>query len=112
MNISPICVKENMEYYTWDSSIGKYGGFFYKNSNNEKTNFEIELYNIGEIQECLNNQDYSHINDCIGISNTTIDLNNIPKGSKYGWDKKNYCWVYYKNNEIYPSYFSKKIESV
>ena len=26
-------------YYTWNSSIGKYGGFNYKNQNNERRNY-------------------------------------------------------------------------
>lgn len=114
MNTSPVWIKDNINnkgLYTWDSSIGNYGGFIYNNSNNI-VNEEIKLENIGEIQECLSNIEYPHINECIGISNTTIDLNYIPKNSKYGWDYKNNCWVYYLNNNIKPSYFAKKLENV
>ena len=46
----------------------------YKNSNNETRIEEIELNNIGEIKECINDINYLHINDCVGISQTTIDL--------------------------------------
>lgn len=114
MNTSSIWIKDNNNnkgLYTWDSSIGNYGGFIYNNNNN-LINEEIKLENIGEIQECLSTVQYSHINNCIGLNYTTINLNNIPKGSKYGWDSKNNCWIYYLNNNIKPSYYAKKIELV
>ena len=48
MNTSPTWVKTaNNAYYTWDVSIGKLGGFFHKNSNNEITTEEITLEDIG-----------------------------------------------------------------
>jgi hypothetical protein len=114
MNTSLKWVKYNdnndSELYTWDATIGKYGAFMYKNSNNETRTEEIELNNIGEIKECINDINYLHINDCVGISETTIDLiDDIPKGSKFGWDNKNFCWVYYLNNKVEPSYYSKKM---
>lgn len=103
--------------YTWNANIGKYGGFNFKNYKNETneiiTEF-IELENIGKITPCKNTIIYSHINNCIGVSNTTIDLeiSDIPKGSKYGWDNDNLCWVYYKKDDVYPSYYAKKIETI
>ena len=112
MNTSLKWVFHNNIYYTWDVSIGKYGGFQYKNSNDEITTEEIKLENISEIFECLETFEYSHINDCIGISETTIDLPNIPKGSKFGWDHNANCWVYFNNNSIKPSYYAKKLTSV
>ena len=105
-------IYKNNNYYTWDVSIGKFGAFQYKNSNNEIITEEIKLENIGEITKCLDTFEYSHINDCIGINETTIELPNIPIGSKFGWDDKAYCWVYFKINSIKPSYFAKKITSV
>lgn len=111
MNTSLKWIFENNSYYTWDSSIGNFGGFLYKNSNNEITEQQITLENIGEITKCIDTLEYSHINDCIGISNTSITLPNIPIGSKYGWDPKTNCWIYFQNNEIKPSYFAKKISS-
>lgn len=110
MNTSLKWVYHNNYYYTWDVSIGKYGAFQYKN--NEIITEEINLDNIGEITNCLENFEYSHINDCIGVSETTIELPNIPKGSKFGWDHIANCWVYFKNNSIKPSYFAKKIAAV
>ena len=96
-------------YYTWNSSIGKYGGFNYKNQNNEIITEEITLNNIGEISKCLPSVIYSHVNNCIGISNTTVDLiPEIPKGSKFGWDSNNIAWVYYIDNDVYPTYYEKK----
>jgi hypothetical protein len=113
MNTSLKWVKYNdnndSELYTWDATIGNYGAFMYKNSNNETRTEEIELNNIGEIKECINDINYLHINDCVGISETTIDLiDDIPKGTKFGWDNKNFCWVYYLNNKVEPSYYCKK----
>ena len=36
MNTSLEWIKDNDNtYYTWDATIGKYGGFYHKNSNNE-----------------------------------------------------------------------------
>lgn len=109
MNTSQKWVYKNNGYYTWDISIGKFGGFQYKNSNNEIITEEIELNNIGDISNCIDTIEYSHINDCIGISETTIDLPNIPKGSKFGWDDKAYCWTYFQINSIKPSFYAKKI---
>jgi hypothetical protein len=98
--------------YTWDANIGKYGGFNYKNENNEITTQEIQLENIGQITPCKNTIIYSHINNCIGLNNTTIDLiPEIPKDSKFGWDTENLCWIYYKNSDVYPSYYANKIET-
>jgi hypothetical protein len=57
-------------------------------------------------------QEYSHINDCTGISETTVDLPNISKGSKFGWDDKAYCWTYFEINSTKPSYYAKKISNV
>ena len=100
-------------YYNWDATIGKYGGFHHKNSNGDVSSQEIELSNIGEISKCSPTVIYSHVNNCNGLNNTTIDLiPEIPKGSKFGWDRDNLVWVYYLNNDVYPSYFCKKIESV
>jgi len=100
-------------YYNWDASIGKYGGFHHKNSNGDVSTQEIELNNIGDISKCSPTVIYSHINNCNGLNNTTIDLiSDIPKGSKFGWDRDNLAWVYYLNNDVYPSYFCKKVESV
>ena len=97
-------------YYTWDATIGNYGGFYHKNINNEITTEEITLNNIGDISKCMPTVIYSHINNCIGINNTTIDLSpEIPKGSKYGWDSTNLVWIYYINNDVYPSYYAKKM---
>ena len=112
MNTSKKWVYKNNYYYTWDVSIGKYGGFHYKNTNNETSIEEIKLENIGEITKCIDTIDYSHINDCIGISETTIELPNIPIGSKFGWDDKACCWVYFQINSVNPSYFAKKISTV
>ena len=99
-------------YYNWDASIGKYGGFHHKNSNGDVSTQEIELNNIGEISKCSPTVIYSHINNCNGLNNTTIDLiSDIPKGSKFGWDRDNLAWVYYLNNDVYPIYFCKKVES-
>lgn len=111
MNTSLEWIKDNDNtYYTWDATIGKYGGFYHKNSNNELTTEEITLNNIGDITKCSPSVIYSHINSCVGVSNTTIDLiPEIPKGSKFGWDINNLCWVYYNNNEVYPSYYAKKM---
>ena len=100
-----------MDTVIWDATIGKYGGFNYKIENDKITTEEIKLENIGEITKCRPTVIYSHINNCIGVNNTTIDLSpEIPKGSKYGWDNDNLCWVYYINNDVYPSYYAKKIE--
>ena len=100
-------------YYTWDASIGKYGGFHHKNLQNAVITQEIDLDNIGEIKKCIATIIYSHVNNCIGISNTTIDLiPEIPKGSRFGWDSNNLSWVYYIDNDVYPSYYAKKIENV
>ena len=112
MNTEPKWIYKNKEYYTWDISIGELGGFKYKNSNNEIKIEEIKLNNIGEITKCLETFEYSHINDCIGISETTIDLPNIPICTKFGWDDKAYCWVYFENNKIKPSYFAKKLDII
>jgi hypothetical protein len=113
MNTSSTWVKTaNNAYYTWDVSIGKFGGFYYKNSNNEITTEEITLENIGDITECIPTLEYSHINDCIGISITTVELPNIPIGSKFGWDSVTNCWVYFFNNHLKPSYYAKKLERV
>ena len=109
MNTSEKWVYKNDYFYTWDISIGKFGGFKYKNSNQESSIEEIKLENIGEITKCLDTFEYSHIND---ISETTIDLPNVKKGSKFGWDHKAYCWVYFETNKLYPSYFAKKISTV
>jgi len=99
-------------YYTWNATIGKYGGFIHKNSNGDVSTQEIELNNISKISKCNPTVIYSHINNCNGVNNTTIDLSpGIPKGSKYGWDRDNLAWVYYINNDIYPSYCANKIES-
>ena len=71
---------------------------------------EITLNNIGEISKCLPSVIYSHVNNCIGISNTTVDLiPEIPKGSKFGWDSNNIAWVYYIDNDVYPTYYAKKL---
>jgi|694.fasta_scaffold13480_5 hypothetical protein len=112
MNTSLKWIYKNNNYYTWDVSIGKYGAFHYKNSNNEIITEEITLDNIGPITTCLETFEYSHINDCIGISETTVELSNIPIGSKFGWDDKAYCWVYYLTNSLKPSFFAKRISSV
>jgi hypothetical protein len=112
MNTSIKWIYKNNNYYTWNVSIGKYGAFQYKNANDEIMTEEITLNNIGEITKCLETFEYSYIDDCIGISETTIDLPNIAKGSKFGWDDKANCWVYFENNSIKPSYFAKKITSV
>lgn len=100
-------------YYTWNASIGKYGGFNYKyqNKNNEITTEIIELKHIGEIAPCKNTIIYSHINNCIGLNTTSIDLSipEIPIGTKYGWDNDNFCWVYYIDNDVYPTYYAKKL---
>lgn len=109
MNISQKWVFRNNFYYTWDVSIGEYGGFTYKNNDNKITVEEIKLINIGDITKCLETFEYSNIEDCLGISETTIDLPNIPKGSKFGWDDKAFCWVYFEKAFIKPSYFAKKI---
>ncbi len=116
MNTSTKWIFKNNYYYTWNGLIGKYGAFLYTNTNtntnNEIITEEIDLNNIGEITKCLDTFEYSHINDCTGISETIIDLPNISKGSKFGWDDKANCWVYFEKNSIKPSYFAKKITSV
>jgi len=110
-NSSTKWIKNNDDtYYTWDASIGKYGGFHHKNSKNELKTEEITLNNIGEISKCVSTVIYSHVNNCIGISNTTVDLiPEIPKGSKFGWDSNNIAWVYYIDNDVYPTYYAKKM---
>jgi hypothetical protein len=110
-NSSTEWIKNNDDtYYTWDASIGKYGGFHHKYSNNELKTEEITLNNIGEISKCVSTVIYSHVNNCIGVSNTTVDLiPEIPKGSKFGWDSNNIAWVYYIDNDVYPSYYAKKM---
>ena len=110
-NSSTEWIKNNDDtYYTWDASIGKYGGFHHKYSNNELKTEEITLNNIGEISKCVSTVIYSHVNNCIGVSNTTVDLiPEIPKGSKFGWDSNNIAWVYYIDNDVYPTYYAKKM---
>ena len=54
MNTSLEWIKDNDNtYYTWDATIGKYGGFYHKNSNNELTTEEITLNNIGDIYQMI-----------------------------------------------------------
>ena len=66
--------------------------------------YSIELSNIGNITICNSNIQYSTPEDVSGLSTTTIELPNIPKGSSYGWDHINNVWVYYINNA--PLYYS------
>lgn len=99
---------ENNSKYTWDNSTDAiYGTFIYKNSNNEITKENIN--NIGAINECILTLDYLHINDCIGVCDFKLNLINYPTIKKIGWDSKNYCWVFFNNNSIKPSYYAKKI---
>jgi hypothetical protein len=109
MNTEPKWVNTpNNSRYTWCADLGTCGGFIEKNSNGETLFTTITINNIGEITPCLTTVEYSHINDCIGVSETTLELPNIPIGSKYGWDSKAYCWVYYMINSVMPSYFAKR----
>jgi hypothetical protein len=99
---------ENNSKYTWDYTIGgKYGTFIYKNSNNEIIKEEITV--IGEIKECSKSLEYSHINDCIGISEISSILNDYPMVKKIGWDSNIYCWVFFNNNSTKPAYYAKKL---
>lgn len=110
-NLSAEWINNNIDgsYYTWNANIGKYGGFYHKNLNNELFIEEIELEHIGEINKCSPTVIYSHINNCIGLNKTSIDLiPEIPKGSKFGWDSNNLAWVYYNDNDVYPCYYCKK----
>jgi tetratricopeptide (TPR) repeat protein len=118
------CYYEILKYNKNDlNTLNKIGSCFFNLGNYEMAikNFEKILpllnqpipdllNNIGEIKECINDINYLHINDCVGISETTIDLiDDIPKGTKFGWDNKNFCWVYYLNNNVEPTYYSKKM---
>ena len=99
--------KNIYESYEWKSNIGQFGGFEYIKYNKEIVLKPIELSNIGEITKCNGNTVYLSQDKISGISQTTIELDNIPKGSYYGWDMNNKIWIYYINN--IPSYYSNYI---
>lgn len=96
-------LKKDYTTYEWDASIGEHGGFLYTKHNNEIDIKLIKLDNISTVFKCNKNTNYS----ISGLNNTTIDLENIPKGSLYGWDHNNNVWIYYINDT--PSYYSNYI---
>jgi hypothetical protein len=101
---------DNNIEYTWEISIGKYGGFIYRNISNQERKYEyINQNDISEIDECEKDLEYLNINECIGVHSTSVDLPNIKAGSKFGWDYKNKAWTYFINGKEYPSYYSIKI---
>jgi hypothetical protein len=100
-------LKDIYKTYEWDSKIGDYGGFIYIKHNNEIDTKPIELSNISIINKCNENITYSPKENVSGLSITTIELDNIPKGSLYGWNHNNNAWIYYIND--IPSFYSNYI---
>jgi len=84
MDNNSIWVKtnDNNIEYTWEISIGKYGGFIYRNISNQERNYEyINQNDISDIDECEKDLEYLNINECIGVHSTSVDLPNIKAGS-------------------------------
>jgi hypothetical protein len=100
-------LKDFYETYEWDPTIGNYGGFVYTTSDKKTDKKPIKLDNISMIIKCDNNINYSKKEDTSGLSKTTIELDNVPIGSFYGWDHSNNAWIYYIND--IPSYYSNYI---
>ena len=100
-------LKNTYETYEWDPTIGNYGGFEYTTYDKKTDKKPIELKNIGIIIKCDNINNYSKKEDTSGLSKTTIELDNVPIGSFYGWDHSNNAWIYYIND--IPSYYSNYI---
>jgi hypothetical protein len=97
------------DYYTWNSTLGNVGGFSYK-KNNIVTDKPIAVKNIGQIENCKSDVNYSFKNEVLGLSKTTVELPFVPKNTNYGWCDKSNCWVYFTDNNVdKPTHFSSYI---
>jgi hypothetical protein len=108
-SVTYAALKEIYKTYEWDASIGPFGGFVYVKHNNEIENKPIQLNNISAINKCNENITYSSKENISGLNNTTVELDNIPKGSLFGWDHINNVWVYYIND--IPTFYSNYINN-
>lgn len=94
------------DYYTWDASIGSFGGFSYKKDNKIIDNKPITLENIDTIKICKDIP-YTLKNNILGLSKTSVELPYVPLNTEYGWDDKNNCWTYFTEaSSDAPQYYS------
>ena len=74
----------------------------------------LQIYNNSKNINIEMKEDGSPLTLADNLSHTILTRNlsksfpEIPIGTKYGWDIDNFCWVYYKNKDVYPTFYAKK----